>query len=385
MNILVALDKFKDSLTAEEACQIVAREAAQAFPQTNIVKAPLTDGGEGFSSILTKLLDGQTITTNCTDPIGRKISTDYGIIPPKKLPTSLCEQFKLNNSQPIALIEMARASGLELLSPEERNLWNTSTYGTGLLIADAIKQNVQAIFLGLGGSATNDLGCGALSALGTQFKTENSSIQVPSPVSWTQIEEITFPRNKTLPTLFAICDVDNPLLGQRGCSAVYGPQKGLKQNDLKKMENAVERMSKLLCQASTQDPSLRQTAGAGAAGGIAYGLSHYFTVSYTPGFNFVSELLSLKEKIDRADWIITGEGMFDESSLEGKGPGTLVEQATVAGKRIDVFAGKLKLTEEQTPSGVSLHQISLEKNSLAENLRCAKVLLQKKAKQVFTT
>ena len=386
MNILLAFDKFKDCLTATEACTIAREVLEKKYPEATFVEAPLTDGGEGFSSILTEFLGGEMVEAPCLDPLGREITAQYGWLPGSCIPSAMMEQFALERDRPIALIEMAQASGLELLGAEERDVWKTSTFGTGQLINDAIKKGAQVIFLGLGGSATNDMGCGALSALGVSFATRAGRVDCPSPDLWAELAEISFPAHRSMPRLFAICDVDNPLLGERGCSAVYGPQKGLLPEDLPRMESMLEEMSLKLSHAAGTDLSLRNLPGTGAAGGIAYGLSHLFLTDYTSGFSLVEELLDLEKKVQAADIVITGEGKFDESSLEGKGPGTLVQRVSKAGdKTIYVFAGKLELPDAYQNPFAKFHQISLAENSLTQNLQQGKALLAEKIREVFSS
>ena len=250
---------------------------------------------------------------------------------------------------------MASASGLQSLAPEQRDPWTTDTRGTGELMRAAIAAGAQAILLGVGGSATHDVGLGALSVLGWRAEREDASLVASvCPSGWSELARLV-PSGETLPPIRIACDVTNPLLGKRGAATVFGPQKGLRAGDLTRLEAETARVAGLIG-AAVRRPGLEMTPGAGAAGGIAYGFLTAASAQLVPGFDLVEEWLDLAAKIESADLVITGEGRFDESSLEGKGPGALARKALDAGKQVWVFAGALEVP--QPPQGCDLHAVT---------------------------
>jgi len=246
----------------------------------------------------------------------------------------------LKSGKPVAVIEMAAASGLHLLPREQHDPWQTTTYGTGQLIRASVELGAAAILLGVGGSATNDLGLGALAALGLEFHgCKGGKIRSPTPAQWKRIARLDGGVFPSIPLIFIACDVTNPLLGPRGAATIYGPQKGLRSRDLPRMEVAMKRMARLLCDYRGQPYALMDTPGAGAAGGLSFGLLAGADARLMPGFDLVAAWLDLKARIASADIVVTGEGCFDESSLSGKGPGAVAARASALGKTVHVFAG----------------------------------------------
>ncbi|HEY5551656.1 MAG TPA: glycerate kinase, partial [Opitutaceae bacterium] len=256
----------------------------------------------------------------------------------------------------IAVVEMAAASGLALLPPELRDPRQATSYGTGQLIRAAAELGAKGIVLGVGGSATSDLGIGALAALGLEFRGETGArFRTAVPAEWphiTRVEGGVFP---SIPQIWIACDVDNPLLGPRGAAATYGPQKGLAAADVPKLDDAAAKMAALLCLHTGRPNSLAAEPGAGAAGGIAFGLRAAARASLVPGAALVSAWLRIDERIAAADIVITGEGRFDSTSLAGKIPGAIAEKARSLGKTVHVFAGSVGL--DSLP-GAGLHAIS---------------------------
>ena len=269
---------------------------------------------------------------------------------------------------------MAAASGLALLAPEERDPWQATTIGTGELIRDAVAHGAAAILLGVGGSATNDLGLGALSALGLDcLDAAGEKIAPPIPARWSQITRLTGTPAAGLPPIRIACDVTNPLLGQRGAAAVYGPQKGLRAADLARLDSACARLGLMLCAHCRQHDDLMDAPGAGAAGGIAFGLMVAANARLLPGFDLVGAWLDLAPRLAAADLIITGEGRFDDSSLSGKGPGAVAARALALGKPVKVFAGQI--SAGAPPHGLQLHAITPPGMPLAQALSTARDLL----------
>ena len=374
MRVLLAFDKFKDSLAARAACAAAAGALARRHPDWPVELCPLADGGEGFAEILTTAAGGTLSTVSVTGPRGAAVDATLGLVPWSRIPASARAQLQLpaapSDSAEIAVIEMAAASGLALLAPDQRDPWQTTTLGTGQLIAAAAQAGAAAILLGVGGSATHDLGAGALSALGLAFLSPNGEIvRPPQPARWEQIERINGKIPATLPPIRIACDVSNPLLGPRGAAAVYGPQKGLRPADLAKLDHASARLGLLLCAQSGQSDALMDTPGAGAAGGLAFGLMTSARAKLLPGFDLVAAWLNLDARIAAADLVITGEGRFDDSSLSGKGPGAVAARALAAGKPVHVFAGQVAVTADR--AGLTLHAITPEGQPLADALRAA--------------
>jgi glycerate kinase len=240
---------------------------------------------------------------------------------------------------------------------------------------------VDGILLGVGGSATHDLGLGALAALGLELSDRDGRrVTGAEPEQWGHVAKVNSARLRKLPPIWIACDVTNPLLGPRGAATVYAPQKGLRPEALARLESESARMAGLLCAGGGGDAALAETPGAGAAGGIAFGLMAAAGARLVPGFELVSDWLRVEERLAAADLVITGEGRFDDSSLQGKGPGSLVRAAVALGKPVHVFAGRVDAAE--TP-GVTLHEVSPRDVPLAEALAKAGGWLRERAEAVF--
>lgn len=381
MRVLVAFDKFKDSLSAQDACTFTSAALRENHRDWEFDLCPLADGGEGFCSILTQAAGGQLIGSSVADPLGDSVQAHIGIVPLDRIPARaramLGVPLATLNPQPnIAVIEMASASGLALLDPHERDPWQTSTYGTGELLRTAADLRVAGILLGVGGSATSDLGLGALSALGMDFITaDGQRIADPNPARWREIEHIEREITPPLPAVRIACDVTNPLLGPRGAAATYGPQKGLRAADVSRLDRESARLGQLLCQHCEKPETLMETSGAGAAGGISFGLMAAADAQLLPGFDLVSAWLDLETRLAAADLVITGEGRFDDTSLQGKGPGAVAARALALGKPVHVFAGNA--TVAQPPAGLTLHSITPAGVPLDQALRQASLFLTK--------
>lgn len=372
MRVLFAFDKFKDALSAPAACEAAAAGLNEAQPGWERDLCPLTDGGDGFAAILTHAAGGELFPIAATGPRGRTASAHYGLVAAARLPASLQEARRAGGE--VAIIEMAQASGLARLQPQERDPWLTSTRGTGEMVAEAIARGVSGILLGIGGSATHDLGCGALAALGWRFESRAGVEIDPVPARWREIVRVIAPDRPEFPTLAIACDVTNPLLGTTGAAAVFAGQKGLVPTDLARLEAETERMSMLLCAATNTPPELREVPGIGAAGGIAFGLKCVTRARLVPGFELVADWVGLDAKIAAADFVLTGEGRFDAGSFSGKGPGGVAQRAVQARKHVHIFAGSADanlpgatmhvITPPATPPAAALRDT-------AENLRRA--------------
>jgi len=378
MRILVAFDKFKHALSAHAACAVAANAISARHPDWSLDLCPLTDGGEGFCETLTGAAAGRFETQPVTGPRLAPVNASIGYVQGSRIAAGIRDRLRLPSDAELALIGLSSASGLELLPVEWHDPWQTTTLGTGELIGSAVARNAGAILLGVGGSATNDLGFGALAALGFRFlDTAGAVIAIPTPATWENIQRIDTSGISRLPPIYIACDVTNPLLGPTGATATFGPQKGLKPADLPGLEAQGTRMAALLCQACNRPLSLAATPGAGAAGGIAFGLMVAADASLVAGFDLVSDWLDLPARVAAADLVLTGEGRFDATSLGGKGPGSLVREAQRLGKPTHLFAGSVALPDRVNPvwSGVTTCAITPAGMALAEALsRTAELL-----------
>ena len=361
MKVLVAFDKFKDCLTAQQACSTAADSLRDRHPDWQVETCPLTDGGEGFCQILTHAAGGCLHPARVLDARFREVAANFGTVHAANLPEAAATLLGLEDRGGIiALVEMAQASGLEQLSPKDRDPWHTSSCGTGQLIREACQTEAGLLLLGVGGSATNDLGLGALEALGAEYAGEHGLLPHITPAQFPQITEIDLHSNQLpLPPVRIACDVDNPLLGPQGATAIFGPQKGLAHKDLPAMEDALSHAAHLLCETTGHDEETLAHPGSGAAGGIGCGLRLATGASFVNGFGLVSAWLDLERKIEAADLVLTGEGRIDASSLHGKGPWAVLQQAATRGKSVHALAGSLAdEVLHALPDGAHAHAIA---------------------------
>lgn len=343
MQILAAFDKFKDSMTAQTACATAANAAAQALGDNiEVIEAPLTDGGEGFCPILTQVAGGKLQDHTVSGPLFTNVEAMIGWVEIAQLPSAVQRALHLSKGK-LAIIEMASAAGLEQVPKALRHPKHCTTRGVGELIRIACGQNATALLLGIGGSATSDLGLGALEVLGLKF----SGTDKITPEKWSQIQNIEGEIDCVVPPIYIACDVDNPLCGPTGAAKIYGPQKGLQPNEIADFDQQSAQLADQLCQHFNQSPSLKDTPGAGAAGGIGFGLKVAFGAQFIAGFELVQTWLDLENKIDEVDLILTGEGKFDHSSLAGKGPYSLIQSAAKKDKPVMLFAGKVEKEAEK--------------------------------------
>ena len=340
MRVLLAFDKFKHALGATEACAAAAQAVREAFPAAHTDEAPLSDGGEGFAEILARAVGGKLHAHRVLGPRFAPVTAQYGEVDLQKIPAAARARLELPAEGRLAIIEMAQASGLHLLTPAERDPWQTSSFGTGQLLARAADTGARAVLLGVGGSATNDLGLGALEAVGLEFRDATGApLTRVTPARFGDVLRVAGEPWPHLPDLRLACDVTNPLLGPLGATAIYAPQKGLPPGDFARLERAVGVMAKKMCAHFDQPRTLMMEPGAGAAGGIAFGLRAACAARLVPGGSLVSEWLNLEDRVRATDVVVTGEGRFDASSLSGKGPGLIAELAARHGKKLLVLAG----------------------------------------------
>jgi glycerate 2-kinase len=386
VRVLLAFDKFKDALTARQACEAAAA-ALTADNSSHVDLCPLSDGGDGFEATLGEALRARRVGVTVRGPRGEPVEASLSLAPAADIPGRARELLGLHagiyaSDRPVAIIDMASASGLALLPPERRDPWQTTSYGTGELIRRAQEFGAAAIILGVGGSATHDLGCGALAALGWAFPDNTGAILTPpTPARWHEIARISPPAQSTHIPLRLACDVANPLLGTNGAATIFGPQKGLTPERLRDLETATAQLARLLCEACGQPFARTAEPGAGAAGGMAFGLGCAMGATLISGAGLVAACLDLDTRIAAADIVLTGEGRFDASSLKGKGPGHVIEHALRLGKPVHVFAGQVSATPSQPH--LQVHAITPKNLPLAEALRSTRELLSTCVVRVF--
>ena len=372
MRFLAAFDKFKDALNAGDVCRLACEKLESILPNARVTEIPLTDGGEGFCDILTGSVGGRFSSHIVSGPLGQRVEARIGYVELGSLPSAVRELANLPAAGEVAVLEMASAAGLEQIELPMRDPWLASTFGVGELVLQAAKNGADAILIGIGGSATIDLGIGALQAMGLRFlDSEDCEIENVCPAAWSMIDHISGELPE-LPPLIIACDVDNPLLGPSGAAASYGPQKGLLAKDILRMDSEMRRMASMLVDKFGVQEDIFAKPGTGAAGGIGFGFGVAFGGCFAEGFPLVAAWLKLEERINHADVILTGEGRFDPTSLRGKGPGKVLELAYRAGKPVFVLAGvvseETRLEVRQNFTRVFLYPIGRSGLPLKENL-----------------
>ena len=326
MKILIAPDSFKESLSASEVAHHILEGIKQADPDIECMCIPLADGGEGTVNSLVEATNGHLEKIKLFDPLLREIESYFGILGDGKT----------------AVIEMAAASGLELLREGERNPMVTSSYGTGQLITAALDKEVESLIIGIGGSATNDGGAGMAQALGVDLLDKNGKKIGNGGGSLNHLESIDDrridPRLKHTRILVA-SDVKNPLCGEKGASATYGPQKGATKQMVIELDKNLAHFGKKL--EEKYGISIMEVPGSGAAGGLGAGLIAFMKASLEPGFDVIKRFTGLEDLIKEADLVITGEGRMDEQTIYGKAPHGVANLAKKYNKRVIGIAGSL--------------------------------------------
>jgi glycerate kinase len=326
MKIAIAPNAFKGSLTASQAAGCIERGIRKALTKVSIVKIPMADGGDGTALAIVEATGGQMVKCEVCDPLGRKIQSTFG----------------LTGDGRTAVIEMALASGLALLKPDERNPLLTSSRGTGELICAALGSHVDEILIGIGGSATNDGGVGMARALGGRFLDEGNRELADNGGALTRLSRIDIAgldaRLKKVNVSVA-CDVDNPLCGPRGAARVYGPQKGATPAMVKQLDDGLKRLAKII----QKDLGFKvaKLPGAGAAGGQGAGLVAFLGARMRPGVDIVTKAIGLESKLAGCDLVITGEGRLDGQTAFGKGPAGVAKIARKLGIPVIAICGSL--------------------------------------------
>lgn len=323
MKVLLAPDKFKGSIDSVALCNVMKKEILAIHPEAEVFSFPLSDGGDGFEKLVQYYFNTESVVAPTVDPLGRPITAQY----------------QFSDSTGTAFIEMAAASGMALLKKSELNPMRTSTYGTGLLIRDAMNRGAQHILLGIGGSATNDGGIGMADALGYMFLDKEGDPLDPCGESLSLIHEIVMPETDILEDVqFTVaCDVKNPFCGPEGAAHIYAAQKGASKEQINVLDEGLKHLDSLFMQYF--DRSVIDLPGAGAAGGLGGGCDVFLGARLVPGVDYLAESIELENHIKEADVIITGEGMFDIQSIQGKVVGYVSGLATRSGKRIRILCG----------------------------------------------
>ncbi|MFN2590320.1 MAG: glycerate kinase [Actinomycetota bacterium] len=327
MRVLIAPDKFKGTLTAVQAAQAIATGWRRADPHAAIDVAPMADGGEGTLDTLVDVAGGVRLRRRVTGPLGDPVDAEFGVIP--------------SGATGMAIVEMARASGLGLVAESRRDPRRATTRGTGELILAAAREGVGSVTVCLGGSATNDGGAGMAQAVGIRLLDEAGRDIGPGGAALLRLARIDMggldPVLRSC-RLVAATDVDNPLTGPLGASAVYGPQKGASPETVAMLDRALAHLAAVIHRDLGID--VREIPGAGAAGGLGAGLVAFVGAHVRRGVDVVADAIGLEDRVRRADVVVTGEGRFDEQSLHGKAPAGVLRLADEHRVRAIVMCGE---------------------------------------------
>jgi glycerate 2-kinase len=368
MKILIAPDKFKGTLNASEVAQNIAKGLLDVLPDAQIEVVPMADGGEGTAEAICNVRGCSWIECKAHDPLGREIDARYGWIDQEKL----------------AVMEMSEAAGMRRLSGSERDPVRSTTFGVGEMILDATKRGANEIIVGLGGSATNDGGFGMARALGFRFEFEHEHEHEKVGVTdLLKLEKIEKPRRLELPKITAAVDVKNPLLGENGATRVFGPQKGASKSDFDNLERALTRLADVVAKQFGFD--YRNEAGAGAAGGLGFGLLNFCGATIRPGFEVVAEAVGLEAKMKDADLVITGEGSLDRQTLEGKTPAGVARLARKLGKPVFAIVGRASEDRELREIFAGIYQNARPGISQQESMKHGAELLRENARELADT
>lgn len=368
LKILVAADSFKGSLCAKDACAAIREGLLSASPFAQVAVLPLADGGEGTVDAVKHLPGAQTVFVKTVDALTRPVSAEYCVI------------------GDTAVMEMAAASGITLLKKDELDPKITTTYGCGPMLSDALGRGVKKIIIGIGGSATNDGGAGALSALGARLLDINGREIPTGGAALTLLHKIdlsAFDKRIFETEITAACDVTATLCGENGATKVFARQKGASQADIPLLENALFNFGKIL--EKTYDKPVFDIAGGGAAGGLGAMLSVCCNAALRPGIELIAELAGLEEKIRECDTVITGEGKTDASTLLGKVPVGVARIAKKLGKPCVLLSGDIDcdLSLLYDAGFTEVYKARPDGASAQYSIANAKTLLRDKAAALF--
>ena len=387
MRILIAPDKFKRSLDAREVAENIAKGLRDVLPNAKIDIVPMADGGEGTVEVISDALGGSWLQSKAHDPLGREIDACYAWIENRNL----------------AVMEMSEAAGMWRLSESERDPLLAKTFGVGEMILNAVQCSARKIIIGLGGSATNDGGFGMARALGFRFFADTKELtgavselqnltKIEAPVAanaspaWT-----VWPANsKTQPTrlppqltIVAAVDVRSPLLGANGATRVFGPQKGASENTIEVLERSLTKLADAVSKEFGLD--YRDEAGAGAAGGLGFGLMSFCNATIRPGFDVVAEAIGLESKMKDVGVVITGEGSLDRQTLGGKTPAGVARLARKLDKPVFAIVGRASKDREVRELFDNVYELAQRGMSQKEQMARAAEFLQEKARELAKT
>ena len=379
MHILIVPDKFKGALDAREVAENIAKGLRDALPEAKIDIVPIADGGEGTAEAICEARGWSWLKCKAHDPLGREIDARYGWIEDGEL----------------AVMEMSEAAGMRRLSESERDPVRATTFGVGEMIFDAASRRANEIIIGLGGSATNDGGFGMARALGYRFFANGNELTGPvselaklTRIKASAVAAGVPPADSTLQLkrpppqlkIIAAVDVQNPLLGENGATRVFGPQKGASKGELNVLERALTRLADVV--AEEFDFDYRDQPGAGAAGGLGFGLMSFCGATIRPGFDVVAEAVGLESKMKAVDVVITGEGSLDRQTLQGKTPAGVARLARKLGKKVFAIAGRYDGNQQVRELFDGVHELAQPDMSEKEQMKHAGELLCEKAREL---
>ena len=349
--VVVASDSFKGCLSSEQVADAVEKGIHEVYPDCDVVKLAVADGGEGTIEALSTTLGGCIVKVQVQDPLGRPITSEYAIV-----------------GETTAVIEMSRASGLTLLNEDERNPMLTSTFGTGQMVADALSIGCRRFIMGIGGSATNDAGTGMLEALGYRFMDAEGNVLEGRGESLGKIRYIDASDAVAglKDSIFIVaCDVDSPFCGPKGAAYVYGPQKGATSEMVKELDEGMQAFSRLVYKETGTD--IMNIKGAGAAGGLGGALNAFLDADLKKGADMVLDAIGFDQMIENADLVITGEGKIDSQTLNGKLPSAVARRASARNIPVMAICG---LTEvESLPCFASICPVTSQEMPLEQAMQ----------------
>lgn len=372
MNILIAPDSFKGSTDALSVAKAIEKGVLKVDSNINAELLPMADGGEGTMINLVQATNGTVKEINSLDPLGRNITAQYGI----------------SGDEKTAIIELATSSGIDLLTNEELNPYNTSTYGTGLLIKDALENGIRHFIICLGGSATNDAGVGILQALGFRFLDKNKNEIQTGAIHIKDIDAID--ESNVMPSVkeaqFDIaCDVTNPFIGKNGASYIFGPQKGATLEMVEQLDQSLKHFADII--EEKKNISIHNIEGAGAAGGTAGGLMAFLNTEIKKGIELVMDFVNLKAIIEEKqfDYIVTGEGKIDGQTAGGKVISGVCKVAKAYNIPVIAIGGSIEgdlssLHEQGLAAAFSITNGPMTLNEAIEN---SKILIEKQSEQIY--
>jgi glycerate kinase len=361
VRILIAPDKFKGSLGAREVAENIATGLRDILPDAKIDIVPMADGGEGTAEVICDAREGSWVNCLAHDPLGREIEARYVWVEEGKL----------------AIMEMSEVAGMHRLSESERDPLRMNTFGVGEMLLDASRRVVDQIIIGLGGSATNDGGFGMARALGFRFFFAGEQGLTRAVSDLQKLTRIERSNTLSLPRIIAAVDVRNPLLGENGATTVFGPQKGASKDELNILEQALSKLADVV--ANEFDVDYREKPGAGAAGGLGFGLMSFCGATVRPGFDVVAEAVGLESKMKDVDLIITGEGSLDRQTLEGKTAAGVARLARKLGKKVFAIAGRYDGNRQVHELFDEVYQLARSGMSEKEQMKRASELLREEA------